>query len=137
MKDPEERGPDENALDSLAKVFSDQLIACLEEAARGRKGLFGEAVNVEDGNEAWPDAVRLRELAMALQNVFAQQEEKSATRWPTSFSTFAPCTVSTTPASASWHAVFLDALSGGKSVLRPRKSHGDRSCFSGVVGGLQ
>lgn len=78
MKDPEVREPNENALDSLAKVFSDQLIACLEEAARGRKGLFGEAVNIEDGNEAWPDAVRLRELAMALQNVFAQQEERYA-----------------------------------------------------------
>ncbi|MDR3722891.1 MAG: hypothetical protein P4K83_00190 [Terracidiphilus sp.] len=79
-KEPEEKpnaNPD-TGLDVLAKAFSEQLIACLEEAARGRKGLFGETVNLDEGEAGWPEAERLRELAMALQSVFAQQEERYA-----------------------------------------------------------
>ena len=60
------------------KVFADQLTVCLEEAARGRKGLFGAAVNADEGAEEWLEAARLRDLAMALQNVFAQQEDRCA-----------------------------------------------------------
>ena len=32
----------------------------------------------EAGGDAWPEAARLRELAQALQGVFAQQEERNA-----------------------------------------------------------
>jgi hypothetical protein len=64
-------------LDSLAQAFSEQLIACLDECARGRKGLFGEVV-CDDDEAAWPEAARLRELAVALQGVFAQQEQHNA-----------------------------------------------------------
>jgi hypothetical protein len=62
-------------LDALAHAFSEQLMACLDECARGRKGLFSEAVGDEES--AWPEAARLRELALALQGIFAQQEERN------------------------------------------------------------
>jgi hypothetical protein len=66
-------------LETLAKVFCDQLIACLEECARGRRGLFSDVELLSDkGEGGWPEAAQLRELAMALQNVFAQQEERNA-----------------------------------------------------------
>jgi hypothetical protein len=65
-------------LEQLARAFSEQMIACLEECARGRKGLFSDPVNLDEGEEGWPEAVRLRELALALQGVFAQQEERNA-----------------------------------------------------------
>jgi len=63
-------------LDWLAQAFSDQLMACLDECARGRKGLFAEAIGGEE-SESWPEAARLRELAEALQGVFAQQEQRN------------------------------------------------------------
>jgi len=64
-------------LEALSGAFRDQLLACLEECARGRKGLFSEYVGLSDGEEeaAWPEAARLRELALALQGLFAQREE--------------------------------------------------------------
>jgi hypothetical protein len=64
-------------LDALAHVFSEQLLACLDECARGRRGLFAEMIGDENG-EPWPEATRLRELAIALQGVFAQQEQRNA-----------------------------------------------------------
>jgi len=70
--------PVSTGLDGLAEAFSNQLLACLEEAARGRRGLFGDSVNADEGDPGWPEAERLRELAMALQSVFAQQEERYA-----------------------------------------------------------
>ena len=76
MIDPRDQA-DPSQLEQLARAFSDQLLACLDECARGRKGLFSE--NLSDENEAtWPEAARLRELAIALQGVFAQQEERNA-----------------------------------------------------------
>lgn len=75
-EEPEE--PPETGLDALAKAFSDQLTACLEECARGRAGLFGATVNLDEGETDWPEAARLRELAVALQGVFAQQQERYA-----------------------------------------------------------
>jgi hypothetical protein len=69
-----------NQLESLAQVFRDQLIACLEECAQGRHGLFSgyEHLGGEADYQAWPEAARLRELALALQGIFAQQEEQNA-----------------------------------------------------------
>ena len=64
-------------LTTLAEVFRQQLIACLEECAQGRKGLFSDYEFSGDEREeaGWPEAARLRELALALQGIFAQQEE--------------------------------------------------------------
>jgi hypothetical protein len=61
-------------LDALNRVFQAQLVACLEECVRGRRGLFAEAVGEEDG---WPEAARLRELAIALEGLFLQQEKRN------------------------------------------------------------
>jgi hypothetical protein len=55
-------------------------MACLDECARGRRGLFSEYeyLSGEDEEYFWPEAARLRELAVALQGVLAQQEQKNA-----------------------------------------------------------
>ena len=67
-------------LELLSKAFSDQLLACLQECAHGRRGLFSDVALIEDevSNRDWPEALRLRELAQALQNVFAQYEQRNA-----------------------------------------------------------
>jgi hypothetical protein len=71
-------------LEILAQAFCGQLMACLDECARGRKGLFSgyEHLHGEGSGEGeeflWPEAARLRELALALQAVLAQQEQRNA-----------------------------------------------------------
>ena len=67
-------------LEALSQVFSDQLQACLEECAHGRRGLFSDVELTEDDEQqrSWPEAARLRELALALQSVFAQHEQRNA-----------------------------------------------------------
>jgi hypothetical protein len=69
-----------NQLDKLAKVFCVQLMACLDECARGRRGLFSsyEPLGGAAEGDSWPEAAQLRELALALQGVFAQQEARNA-----------------------------------------------------------
>jgi hypothetical protein len=64
----------------LAQVFCEQLMACLDECARGRRGLFSSFEHLvgEDEEDPWPEAARLRELALALQGIMAQQEERNA-----------------------------------------------------------
>ncbi|HKD59336.1 MAG TPA: hypothetical protein VKB47_02685 [Terracidiphilus sp.] len=64
----------------MSQVFSDQLQACLEECAHGRRGLFSDVELTEDEEQQrrWPEAARLRELALALQSVFAQHEQRNA-----------------------------------------------------------
>jgi len=64
-------------LDRLGNVFREQLMACLEECARGRRGLFTEPVG-QESEESWPEAARLRELALALQSLFTQHEARDA-----------------------------------------------------------
>jgi len=61
----------------LRAIFRDQLVACLEEASRGRRGLFSNLESLTDGviENSWPEAARLRELAFALQSILAQSEE--------------------------------------------------------------
>ena len=78
MNDFEQSPSDQ--LENLSKIFSEQLVACLEECARGRRGLFSdvELTEEDESNRQWPEAARLRELAQALQNVFAQYEERNA-----------------------------------------------------------
>jgi hypothetical protein len=77
--DPRDQLPP-NQLESLSNAFTDQLLACLEECAHGRRGLFSDVELTEEDEQqrAWPEASRLRELAMALQNVFAQHEQRNA-----------------------------------------------------------
>lgn len=67
-------------LETLASAFTGQLLACLDECARGRKGLFSDLALLGDEAEDrdWPEAARLRELAVALQGVLAQQEQRNA-----------------------------------------------------------
>lgn len=66
-------------LEMIAQAFRDQLLACLEECAQGRNGLFSAHEHLsESEQDAWPEAERLRELALALQNIFAQQEEPNS-----------------------------------------------------------
>ena len=57
-------------LDALSQVFADQLQDCIEECAHGRRGLFSDLqLTIDDEREReWPEAVRLRELALALQS---------------------------------------------------------------------
>lgn len=64
-------------LDTLTAAFRDQLLACLEECAHGRRGLFSEAGHLGGDEPDWPEAARLRELAAALQPILAQAGEPS------------------------------------------------------------
>ena len=75
MDDRDQIGPGE--MDSLSRAFTEQLMACLDACARGRHGLFSEPVAADEEN-SWPEAQRLRELAVALQAVLAQQGERNA-----------------------------------------------------------
>ena len=70
---------DSEQIDLLNRALSEQLLACLDECARGRRGLFSEAVtNDEEENRGWPEAARLRELAIALQSILALQSNRNA-----------------------------------------------------------
>jgi predicted ABC-type transport system involved in lysophospholipase L1 biosynthesis ATPase subunit len=77
MIDPRDEANSEEMV-MLESAFSEQLLACLDECARGRRGLFSESVSDQDEGGAWPEAARLRELAVALQSIFAQLEERNA-----------------------------------------------------------
>jgi hypothetical protein len=71
--------PEIGQIEMLAQVFQEQLVACLEECARGRRGLFSgyEHLGEGGGELAWPEAARLRELALALQGVLSQEQESN------------------------------------------------------------
>ena len=61
----------------LIEAFQAQLLACLEECARGRLGLFTDREHLDAQAETrgpWPQAARLRDLAFALQSILAQNE---------------------------------------------------------------
>ena len=58
----------------LAQAFREQLLACLDECAQGRRGLFSDREHLE-GESSWPEAAQLRQLAFALQGILAQSEE--------------------------------------------------------------
>lgn len=67
------------SIDPLLAAFGDQLLACLSECARGRRGLFAAQVLFGGEEEkSWPEAERLRELAMALQAMLAQEGDRNA-----------------------------------------------------------
>lgn len=66
-------------IDGLTGAFRDQLLACLQECAQGRRGLFSEYEHLGgEHDRTWPEASRLRELAAALQTILAQAEERDA-----------------------------------------------------------
>ncbi len=71
------------SLEPLQHAFRDQLLACLEECAAGRHGLFSDFEHLNPHGEepathkAWPEAARLRELAFALQSILAQSGESN------------------------------------------------------------
>jgi hypothetical protein len=75
-----ESGMDTGQLETLRKVFADQLLACLQECARGRRGLFSdlEWISEDDDRHSWREAARLRELALALQAISHQAGEPNA-----------------------------------------------------------
>jgi len=62
-------------VEALSQAFSEQLLDLLDECARGRRGLFAEPIDLDDPDQSWPEAARLRELAVALQSLLAQQGE--------------------------------------------------------------
>ncbi len=65
-------------IELLNRAFADQLLACLDECARGRRGLFSEFIGDENDAGSWREAAQLRDLAVALQPVLAQQGERNA-----------------------------------------------------------
>lgn len=65
-------------VDSISRIFSEQLLACLDQCARGRHGLFAEPIDADEPEKTWPEAARLRELAVALQSLLAQQGKRNA-----------------------------------------------------------
>jgi len=69
---------DSDQLEALNRVFADQLVACLEECARGRRGLFSDVELLADAESlSWPEAARLRELAAALQSIAHQADTRN------------------------------------------------------------
>jgi hypothetical protein len=77
MDGEEQSGSDQFA--PLVRAFSEQLIACLEECAHGRRGLFSDLeLSSEDEDLAWPEAAQLRQLAFALQSILNQDGERNA-----------------------------------------------------------
>ncbi len=67
-------------LEALGTAFRDMLVPCLEECARGRWGLFGTNEHLGEGSshQPWPEAERVRELAVTVQAVLAQSGEQNA-----------------------------------------------------------
>ena len=77
MESHEAMEPDQ--LENLNRVFADQLLACLEECARGRHGLFSDLeLSTGEEDRPWPEAAQLRELAFALQAIMSQAGERNA-----------------------------------------------------------
>lgn len=68
---PSDPDAEPDPLEAAEQAFAEQLMACLDECARGRRGLFSDYTDDEDGTGGWPEAARLRELALALQSAFA------------------------------------------------------------------
>jgi hypothetical protein len=65
---------------SVAQLFREQLIACLEECAAGRRGLFSTSDHLDI--PPWPEAEALRQLALALQAIQAQSADEFTTPDP-------------------------------------------------------
>lgn len=66
-------------LDALDLAFREMLLPCLEECARGRWGLFGRNDHIGEASRhaPWPEAERVRELAISVQAILAQSGEQN------------------------------------------------------------
>jgi hypothetical protein len=106
-------------LEMMTAVFCDQLTACLEECARGRKGLFSDVALLGDEQETWPEAARLRELAVALQGVFAQQERQNALC--NEFLDLCSMHGESHPGERKLARAFLDRIERGEVGVQPRE----------------
>jgi len=63
----------------LAQTFAEQLMACLDECARGTRTILRRRIAQRGRRESrLAEAAQLRELALALQGVFAQQERQNS-----------------------------------------------------------
>jgi hypothetical protein len=106
-------------LEMLAGAFRAQLLACLEECARGRKGLFSafEYLGGEADDQSWQEAARLRELALALPGIFAQQGEQNAL----SDEFIDLCTIhgESNPGESKLARAFLDRIAKGEVGTKP------------------
>jgi hypothetical protein len=70
---------DADPLEWAERAFAEQLMACLEECARGRRGLFSAYEDESgEGDAGWPEAARLRDLALELQSAVAQMGRRNA-----------------------------------------------------------
>jgi hypothetical protein len=78
-RDTTDSGAEPDPLESAGQAFAEQLMACLDECARGRRGLFSdyEGESSEDA-AGWPEAARLRALAFALQTASAGMSRHNA-----------------------------------------------------------
>jgi hypothetical protein len=67
----------------LEAEFQELLIPCLQKCARGRWGLFGAYDRIKEDNPnlgrflTWPEADRLRELAITIQTIRADSGERN------------------------------------------------------------
>ena len=119
--DPSDDLPSEQ-FDALNRAFSEQLLACLDECARGRSGLFAESID-EEGQKP---GLRRRVCASWRSRCrMFWRSRKSATRSATNSSISARFTARAIPANAGWRARFLSASSAAKWA-RLRKSKGSR-----------
>lgn len=69
---------DSPQLQPLQQAFRHQLLACLEDCAAGRAGLFSDVEHLPSDTSQtrpWPEAASLRQLAFALQSILAQSGE--------------------------------------------------------------
>jgi len=116
--DETEQSDQAGQLDLLAQTFCEQLMACLDECARGRKGLFSNVALLSDESEtwdereSWPEAEQLRALALALQGVFAQREQQNAL-----------CSMhgESHPGERKLARVFLERIERGEVGIQPKE----------------
>ncbi len=74
-----ENAMETDQMETLTSAFREQLLVLLEECGRGRRGLFGMNPSQEtETAPGWPEAERLRELAIAMQSILAQSGERNA-----------------------------------------------------------
>jgi hypothetical protein len=71
-------GGEPDPIEAAEQAFAEQLMASLDECARGRRGLFSDIEDDENQASGWPEAARLRELALAMQSAFTHLGRKNA-----------------------------------------------------------
>ena len=123
-------------LETLARAFGEQLLACLDECARGRKGLFSEYVG---GDEKTAAGLRRRGCASwrwRLQAILPSR--KSATRSCDEFLDLCTIHGESNPGERKLARAFLERIERGEvgTPTEEEESHGDSARISGAGGGL-